>query len=157
MELTERNKLAIAGALALAMGLVVGVNLDGEDKPTRTATHEAIGNAISGGSAVLPPTDQLNTDVYSVAIKEARDADSNAVDLLTALVAPGAEVTTGVNLPAGTRTTGVLEYLGPTAGDWETISVTHTDSGKWTWVEVKARNAGSVAARLIGLIRVAPP
>lgn len=155
--LTERNKLALSGALALAMGLVIGVSLSGSDKPTRDATHEAIGSALASGSATGSATDSLNTGEYHRAIKEVRDADPTAIDILTPLVEPGATVTTGVNLrPRGSRTTATVEYLGPSASTWQTISVTHTDRDDTTWVEVTARNTGAKAARLVALVRIAP-
>lgn len=155
--LTERKRLAMSGALALAMGLVVGVSIDGSDKPSRDAMHEAIGSALAAGSATASPSDKLDAKAYHQAMIEARAEDPTAIDLLTAPVEPGTEVTTAVTLSKGQRTTGVVEYIGPHAASFTTTSVTHIDGETSTRVEVKARNNGAEATRLVGLIHVIAP
>lgn len=154
--LTERNKLAVTGALAIALGLVVGVSLGGSDKPTKTAAHEAIGDAIAKGSATEPAAPVIDTAVYNEAIKEIRAEDPTAIDLLSPFVEPGAEVTTYVTIDLGRRTTGEVEYIGPDADVWETVSVEYIDATK-TSVEVRARNMGKTAARLIGIVHLEAP
>ncbi len=152
--LTERKKLALAGSLALALGLVVGGLAMDSDPVAREVNHVAIGSALAAGSAVGSASDGIDTKAYQEALGAERVADATAIDLLSAPVAPGAEVTTGVKVTLGKRVTGIVEYVGPSAASWETISVSHTDDKIGTWVEVKARNRGTTTARLIALVRL---
>lgn len=152
--LTERKKLAISGALALAMGLVVGSVATG-DKPTRDATHEAIGSALAAGSAV-GSAKAVDPGAYHTAMRELRDEDPNAIDLLTAPVEPGATVTAHVTIEAGKHVASAVEFVGPDAASFESLGVAHTATDGGVRVEVMARNNGAAAARMIALVRLEP-
>ncbi len=153
--LTERKKLALSGSLALALGLIVGVAVDGsEDKPTRDARHEAIGSAIAAGSAVgSASSSSVDSKAYHEAVIDIRSDDPNAIDLLTGIVEPGAEVKTGVNIPEGRRVSPTVEYVGPHASSFSTVSITYRDDkDRPTWVELRARNNGATPARLSAFV-----
>jgi hypothetical protein len=75
-------------------------------------------------------------------------------DLMTSVVEPGAEVTTGVSLPPGARVSSVMP-----ANAFTVVSQTHTDHPAdtdagvgWTWYEIRARNDGIAPLRFVAFI-----
>lgn len=148
--ITDRQKLILGGALAVALGVVAGASL-GVD-PQRDDKLAGIGSAVAAGSAVAE-RDQIDTAAYHDAVRPARDTDPTLVDLLTAEVGPSEVVTTGVNVERGKRPEGV-ELTGPSVGRFQVEAVTFKDGHDATWIEVKARNTSTQRLRLTAMVRV---
>lgn len=164
----DANKSAVlTGALALALGVAVGAQIDQAD-PQRDVKTAQLGDAIAKGSAIRSGRD-LPVDVaaYDEAVRAVRDLDPSAVDLLTAPVEPGAEVEAGGSLPWGTRMVGAPEVTGPSASSWVVLDAKcedreppRPDAGVSTgiaWCAVRARNDGATAQRFTALIRTVAP
>lgn len=152
--LTDKQKHILGGALAVALGVVAGVTLS-SDAPTREAQLEGIGSAVAAGSAVAE-WDAFDGSEYHRAVRAARDADPELVDLLTAVVEPGAVVKTGVNVARGSRP-GAVDLTGPSNGRFEVVAVTYRDGASSTWIEVHARNTSPQRMRLTAMVRVESP
>lgn len=127
--------------------------------------------AIAGGASVLtlgvmiaalartpdPVSVARDAGVDTASLDRGVDLEaSQATDLLTTPVAPGATVTTGVNLPPGHRA-GVLTYTSSASGAFETLGVTYRDDEHATWFELTARNVSAEAVRLTAVFDYGPP
>jgi hypothetical protein len=132
----DRPKLALLGAsLVAAFGIGLAIPEGGEDAPLPTPQR-----------ASLP----VDTARYHAEVAAYRAANPGTVDLLSAPVEAGEQVVTGVNVPLGQRPSGV-EAVG---GSWRIDSLTYEDRAEATWIEVKATNTGSAAARFVGMVEV---
>lgn len=152
----NRAKFLVTGGVALAAGLAVGLSVDGDDQPTREAKLEALGSAIHAGSALGSDQGALDSAEYHRAVSEFRSGNAAAVDLLTGVVAPGVQVTTGVNLAVGARISGGVTLIGQSVGSFTIDSITYTDGDEQTWLEVKATNTSQVARRFVGVVELEP-
>lgn len=146
MKLSNENKLLLAGLLATALGTVALVAIDAEHKPMTTVVYDA-GVEVDAGPRVKRP---LDVAAYNAAVKMVREKDPTMVDLLTGEVEPGAEVTTEVTIPAGGRADEVSP-VGPAAGTFEVLEVTHDDTTDGTVVRVRAKNIGTEPERFIAM------
>jgi hypothetical protein len=138
MTALDKPQLAILAAslvAAFGLGLVVP---DGGSKPDAPPPQ------------TQPANIPLDVAKYHAEVKAYRAAHPTAVDLLTGPVAPGEQVTTGVNVELGKRPAGV-EAVG---GSWTIDAVTFEDRASSTWIEVKATNTGATAARFVGMVEV---
>lgn len=164
----DANKSAVlTGALALALGVAVGAQIDKAD-PDREAKTAQLGDAIAKGSAIRSGRD-LPVDVaaYDEAVRAVRDLDPSAVDLLSAPVEPGQETAASVTLPLGSTIVGEPEVTGPSASSWVVLDATcvdqpapPNDASVWTGgtvCTVRARNDGTTAQRFTALIRTGMP
>jgi hypothetical protein len=106
--------------------------------------------AIIGVSALAFRADEYQERVTAVledaGVSRTGPGD-RVIDLLTAAVEPGATVTTGVNLPLGSRASDVA-----VAGMFDVDLVTHTDRVDTTWLEVVARNRTGVPMRFVAFV-----
>lgn len=109
------------------------------------ATAAAIGIGIASFRArdYAAPVDVTLTD----AGLSRTSGETRTTDLLTGPVQPGASVTTGVNLPPGSRVTDLAMPDGFSAG-----SGNHTDSEDATWYEVSVTNTGETPKRFVGFV-----
>jgi hypothetical protein len=146
LNMTEAHRLALTGALALA----VGAGLSGGDsKPDKQSANEA------AQDIKLDPALVVDAKKYHAAIKPARDAcGPNCTDLLSGPCEPGKACVTGVSLPKG-ATLSDVELVG--AGSFGSPSWTCEDRDEQAWCEVTATNTGSKPARLTALVEYATP
>jgi hypothetical protein len=152
-DITERQRLALVGALALATGIVGTIALD-SDPEVRKVQLEQLGDAVAKGSAVVE-SDILKPDEYHRAMAEVRAADPDAVDLLTGPVDPGASVETEVVIPSG-RQFAEVELVGPSAGAFTIASIVYQPRDEGVLVRVTATNNSRTRLRLIALAHMEP-
>ncbi len=150
MKLSNDNKLILAGLLATAVGFATLVAVD-PGPPTPVVVNSDGGvDASVVDAAMKMKRPALDIAAYNAAVKQVREKDPTMVDLLTAEVEPGAEITTEVTITAGGRADEVSP-VGPAQDQFEVLEVTHADNPEGTVVRVRARNTGVEAERFIAM------
>ena len=150
-KLTNENKLLLAGLLATAIGTAVFVAVDADHPKGATVVLNDAGVLVPPPDAMMrkkhPP---LDVEAYHAAVKQVRETDPTMVDLLTAEVEPGAEVTAEVTIPAGARAFDVVP-VGPAQDTFAVLDVAHVDAPEGTRVTVRAQNNGPEAERFVAM------
>lgn len=150
-KLAENKAAALAGALGIALGLVTSVAFRRDDTTEQRDAKIEAAKAELDASARLPAGDvPVDVAEYHLAIRKVRDEDSTLVDLLSAPVAPGDDVETGVTLPDGAAITNV-EIVGPAMKSFELLGTFCTDA-RGHRCGVRARNVGDGPQRLTALV-----
>jgi hypothetical protein len=83
------------------------------------------------------------------------DNAPNHTDLLSEVVPPGGETSTGVTLPPGGALVGV-QVSGEAAGAFDVESITQTPNSEGVWLELRVRNTGSIAKRFTAYVGYGP-
>lgn len=152
-KLLDKQKL-IALSVALAAAIAVGVATSGDEPSKVDGIGIDLGDAgaasVEVTRAPARAADDLDTKTYNAQIHAYRAAHPDTFDLLTAPVAPGAQVTTGANVELGKRAADVQ----PVGGSWTIDAATFRDDTDHTWIEVTATNTGSEPARFVGIVKL---
>lgn len=146
----NKKQTVTAAALALGLGFAVGSSLSPDAAPRPVPIAEVAASIDS------PEASRLDVAEYNRVVTAARARRPDIVDLLTADVAPGDEVTASVNLDLGTRPRDV-EYFGSAAGNFTTVSLDFEDHAEATLIILRARNTSSQALRLKALLQFDEP
>lgn len=130
LEITKRTKLiaAATGVAALASTVLAVAMFSGDDYSR-----------------------EVNAVIDDAGVSRTRGV-ARVTDLLTAVVEPGADVTTGVTLPLGSRVTDIVPGGPFTIGKQE-----HADREGGTWYEVTAHNGGIAPMRFVAFIEFVGP
>lgn len=140
---TSKPQLAMLAAVAMGAGFGIGGLVS-------RGTADAPGSANAPTPHVQPAGKPLDFKAHSDQERAYRAQHPNAVGLLSGEVAPGVQVTTGVNVELGKRPAGV-KAVGEA---WTIDAVSFEDRASTTWIEVKATNTGKEPARFFGMVEV---
>ncbi len=150
----SKKETGLAAGVAVAIALSAASLAKGGDETTTKvdATDRAeLDRTVPKVPPDAAPSEWV-TDDYSVAVKRVRDKDPSAVDLLSAPVPVGAEVSTGVSLDRGARLVGGVEMFGEADGSFAILGSECVDRETSTWCEVRARNTGAKTVRLSAFV-----
>jgi hypothetical protein len=128
-------------------------------KPQAFLIAAGVAAAVAGGVMIFggASNDAALPDAARGAAVEDYAKAPTHTDLLSAPVAPGADITTGVTLPL-TNHTAEAVLTGSAEGAFIVTNVTETPTadGTGVWFEITAHNAGSATVRFTAEIAYAP-
>jgi hypothetical protein len=111
-------KQAATGGMLLALGVAIGAAVGGG--------HDAPRLDTAALAASVDDSKPIDVAAYHRTVSAVRAGRTDIIDLLTPEVAPGATVTTSVNVELGMRPSSV-EYTAAAAGHFETVSLAYLD------------------------------
>lgn len=132
---------ALFSASTLAAGIIAG-SLVGRD--------DGASNPADVNVDIVRPDMSVDTDAYNERMRNVRQNDQSAADLMSAPVGPSEDAVAGANFPHGSKLVGDVHV--DDSGSWVILKTQCTDRESSTWCEVRARNSGAGFRRLVAIV-----